>query len=504
MTGKVYLVGAGPGDPGLLTVKGDYYLKKADVVVYDRLVNPSIMRGLKEDVKLIYVGKSPKIHIKTQDEINEILYQEAKEGNLVVRLKGGDPYVFGRGGEEGIYLYDRDIEFEVVPGITSAIGGLAYAGIPITQRGIATSFHVITGHLKDEDDKLNWDALASVGGTLVFLMGVSNMGNIADNLIENGKNPDTPVAIINWGTTGKQKVVDGKLSNIYEISKKEKIKPPSLIAIGEVVGIRDKLNFFEKKPLLGKNVVVTREETAAVDTIKRLEDMGANVISFPTIKIVAITPNLKLEKAIDNINIYTHIVFTSVNGVKVFFKKYFDMGKDIRNMAGIKIAAVGFKTRDAIEKHGIKVDTVPDRFVGEELADKLLPTLKPTDNILVPRAKIAREIMVNLLEKVSLVDEIEIYDTLKTEISKDDILDTLGELEDYYLLFTSSSTFKHFNEIIEGNAAEIFEKGKIISIGPITTRTIVDSGYNVDKEAETYTIDGLIEILVKENIDAKN
>lgn len=502
MTGKVYLVGAGPGDPGLLTVKGEYYLNQADVVVYDRLVNPSMLKGLKEDVKLIYVGKSSKVHTKTQDEINEILYQEAKEGKLVVRLKGGDPYVFGRGGEEGIYLYDRDIDFEVVPGITSAIGGLAYAGIPITQRGMATSFHVITGHLKDDEDELNWDALAKVNGTLVFLMGVGNLKSIADNLIENGKDPETPVAIINWGTTGKQKVVDGLLSNIYEVSQRANIKPPSLIAVGPVVGIRDKLNFFEKKPLLGKNLVITREETAAASTIKKLEEMGANVISFPTIKIATIEPNLRLDKAIENISLYSYIVFTSVNGVRVFFDKYFKLGKDIRDMAGIKIAAVGTKTQDAIEKYGIRVDLVPAKFVGEELIEKLVPVLKATDNVLIPRAKIARDILVDQLKKISNVEEIEIYDTLKTESSKDDILDTLRELDEYDLLFTSSSTFTNFKEILEENATEIFGNGKIISIGPITTDTIVEAGYKVDREAEEYTIDGLIEILLKEHIDA--
>lgn len=502
MTGKVYLVGAGPGDPGLLTVKGEHYLKEADVVVYDRLVNPSMLKGLKRGVKLIYVGKSSKVHTKTQDEINEILYQEAKEGNLVVRLKGGDPYVFGRGGEEGIYLYDRAIDFEVVPGITSAIGGLAYAGIPITQRGLATSFHVITGHLKDDDDELNWDALANVNGTLVFLMGVGNLKSIADNLIENGKNPETPVAIINWGTTGKQKVVDGILSNIYEESQKANIKPPSLIAVGEVVSVREKLNFFERKPLLGKNLVVTREERAAAGTIKKLEEMGANVISFPTIKIAAIEPNLRLDKSIENISLYSHIVFTSVNGVRVFFDRYFEIGKDIRDMAGIKLAAVGRKTQNAIEKYGIKVDIVPEKFVGEKLIEKLIPELKATDNVLIPRARIAREILVDQLKKVSIVEEIEIYDTLKTESSKDDILDTLRELDDYYLLFTSSSTVTNFKEILEENATEVFGNGKIISIGPITSDTIVEAGYRVDMEADTYTIDGLIEMLVKEEKDA--
>ena len=502
MMGKVYLIGAGPGDPGLLTVKGEYYLKRADVVVYDRLVNPSMLRGLKKGVKLIYVGKSPKLHVKTQDETNEILYQEAKKGNLVVRLKGGDPYVFGRGGEEGEYLYDRGVEFEVVPGITSAIGGLAYAGIPITHRGVATSFHVITGHQKDDSDDLNWEALANIEGTLVFLMGVSNLENIANKLIENGKDPDTPAAMINWGTTNKQRVVDGKLSDIYQISKKADMKPPSLIVIGEVVARREKLDFFDKKPLRGKNVVITREESAAISTIKRLEELGANVLSFPAIEIAEIKPNLRLDKSIENINLYNYIVFTSVNGVEIFFKRYFELGKDLRDMAGIKIAAVGTKTQDAIEKYGIKVDIVPDRFVGEELVEVLRPVLNKKDNVLVPRAKIAREVIIKELRRMALVDEVVIYDTLKTEESKDEILEVLRELEDYYFLFTSSSTFSNFKEILGKNATEAFGNGKILSIGPITSQTIEKAGHKVYKEAESYTIDGLVELLVKEGKNA--
>lgn len=498
MMGKVYLVGAGPGDPGLLTVKGSYYLQEADVVVYDRLVNPSMLRGLKENVKLIYVGKSSKVHTKTQDEINEIIYQEAKQGNLVVRLKGGDPYVFGRGGEEGEYLYDRGVDFELVPGITSAIGGLAYAGIPITHRGLATSFHVITGHLKDDSDELNWDALANVEGTLVFLMGVSNLENIANNLMENGKHPETPVAIINWGTTNKQKVVDGKLSNIYEISQKANIKPPSLIAIGQVVGLREKLNFFEKKPLLGENIVITREKDAAISTIKKLEELGANVISFPTIKIEEIKPNDQLDKSIEKIQEYEYIVFTSVNGVKIFFKRYFELNKDLRDMAKNKLAAVGTKTQDAIEKYGVKVDIVPDRFIGEELIEKLRPLLLKTDNVLIPRAKIGRQVLITELQDISNVEEVEIYDTIKTDNKKDEILKVLETMDEYNLLFTSSSTFTNFKDILGQDATKAFENGKLISIGPITTQTIEASGYKVYKEAETYTIDGIIELLIKE------
>lgn len=498
MNGKVYLVGAGPGDPGLITVKGHSYLEEADVVVYDRLVSPKLLKHIKEGCKLIYVGKSAKVHTKTQDEINEIIYQEAKKGNEVVRLKGGDPYVFGRGGEEGEYLYDRGIEFEVVPGITSAIGGLAYAGIPITHRGVATSFHVITGHLKDESDELNWEALGGLNGTMVFLMGVGNLQNISENLMKNGKSKDTPVAIINWGTTTEQKTVEGTLENIYEIALAENIKPPSLIAIGDVVGLREKLNFFEKKPLFGENIVITREESSAKDTILQLEELGANVISFPTIKIEGISPNDELDLAIKEIKNYSYIVFTSVNGVKIFFDKFFQLNGDIRSFGNIKVAAVGPKTAAAIRQYGIIADLVPGEYVAEDLAAELKKVLNKDDKILIPRAKIAREDIVEDLSQICSVKELKIYDTVKNIKDTETIIETLNDLNSYSLLFTSSSTFTNFSEILGENSKEVISNGKIISIGPITTKTIEDAGYKVDKQAKDYTIKGVIEVLMKE------
>lgn len=497
MNGKVYLVGAGPGDPGLITVKGYSCLEKADVVVYDRLVSPKLLKYIKEDCKLIYVGKSAKVHTKTQDEINEIIYQEAKDGNMVVRLKGGDPYVFGRGGEEGEYLYDREIEFETVPGITSAIGGLAYAGIPITHRGIATSFHVITGHLKDEDEELNWEALGALNGTMVFLMGVGNLENISENLMKNGKSKDTPVAIINWGTTTEQKTVEGTLENIYEVALAANIKPPSLIVIGDVVGLREKLNFFEKKPLLGKNIVITREESYAGDTILKLEELGANVISFPTIRIESISPNQELDSSIKNIKSYSHLVLTSVNGVKIFFNRFFELEGDLRDMGGIKISAVGPKTAAAIKKYGINPDIIPKEFVAEGLIEELKNILTNEDRVLIPRAKIAREELVKELKDICFVEELKIYDTVKTIKNREEILESLNELDSYDLLFTSSSTFTNFVEILGENKDEVLNKGKIISIGPITTKTVEDAGYHVYKQAKDYTVDGVVEILIK-------
>lgn len=497
MNGKVYLVGAGPGDPGLITVKGYSCLEKADVVVYDRLVNPKLLKYIKEECKLIYVGKSAKVHTKTQDEINQIIYEEAKKGNIVVRLKGGDPYVFGRGGEEGEYLYDKGIDFETVPGITSPIGGLAYSGIPITHRGVATSFHVITGHLKDESDELNWEALGALNGTMVFLMGVGNLKNISENLIKNGKNKDTPVAIINWATTRNQKTVEGTLENIYEIAISANIKPPSLIVIGHVVALREKLSFFENKPLFGENIVITREESSAKNTILKLEELGANVISFPTIKIQGITPNQELDLAINDIKTYSYLVFTSVNGVKVFFDKFFELKGDIRSLGNIKVAAIGPKTAAAIKKYGIIADLIPEEYVAEDLTKELLKVLNKEDRVLIPRAKIARNRIIEDLSKVCFVKDLKIYETVKSKNDFDEIIGSLNKLDSYSLLFTSASTFTNFSEILGKNSKDVIENGKIISIGPITTKAIEKEGYKVYKQAKDYTIDGVIEIITE-------
>lgn len=498
MSGIVYLIGAGPGDAGLITKKGYKYLQAADVVVYDRLVNPELLEDLRSDVKLIYVGKSGRHHTKTQDEINEIIYEEAKAGNIVARLKGGDPYVFGRGGEEGEYLFDRGIYFEEVPGITSAIGGLAYSGIPITHRGIATSFHVITGHLKDENDELNFEALAQLDGTLVFLMGVGNLEKISSELMKYGKDKNTQAALINWGTTTRQRVVTGNLENIYQVALDAKITPPSLIVIGDVVGLREKLRFHDNKPLYGKNIVITRERSKAGRTIEKFRNLGANVISFPTIKIAKIEDNKELYQEIENIDLYDYLVFTSVNGVDIFFEELKKLGYDSRKLANLKIAVVGPKTFEAVEKYGIRPDLMPDKYVAEDLFDLLEGEVSSHDHILVPRAKIAREKLIKDLGGISQVKEVVIYETLKDEAAKEEIIEKLEELEDYSLVFTSSSTFTNFEDILGPEHSAIIERGKIISIGPITSDTIEASGYEVDIQAEDYTVDGIIEAMIKE------
>lgn len=498
MKGIVYLVGAGPGDPELMTLKGRRCVKEADVIVYDRLVNQVLLEERKPDCKLIYVGKESRNHVKTQDEINEILYQEAKAGNNVLRLKGGDPYVFGRGGEEGEYLFERNIPFEVVPGVTSAIGGLTYAGIPITHRELSRSFHVITGHLKNENEELDWEVLSKLKGTLVFLMGVSNLKNITSNLMKNGMDKDTPAAMINWATTPRQRTVSGTLSTIYDIAIEEKMTSPSLIVIGEVVDLRETLDFYSKKPLFGKNILITRGMGQRDDVISKLRKLGANPISMPTIEIEEIKPNKDLDKAIHNLENFTYVVFTSINGVNIFFNRLFELNYDARKLAGLKIGAIGSNTKAAIREYGLNVDFMPKEYVGESLVAELKKEISKDDKILIPRAESGRPFIVEELAKICKVDEVKTYKTITSKQDNGYIIDNLKDLDSYYLLFSSPSTFKNFIEIAGEDADSLIKKGEIISIGPVTSQAIKEAGYEVYKQAKTYNYDGIVEMLLED------
>ena len=489
LSSKVYLVGAGPGDEDLITLKGKRCIEEADVIIYDRLASKNLLNFAKENAELIYAGKISANHTMTQDEINELLYEKAREGKIVTRLKGGDPYVFGRGGEEFEYLMDRGVHVEAVPGITSAIGGLAYAGIPITHRGIATSFHVITGHTQD-DDELDYETLSRLDGTLVFLMGLKNLEKITQGLLDNGRGKNTPVAVINWASTSKQKTIVGNLENICELSRKAKLKSPCLIVVGEVVNLREKLNFFEKLPLFGENIVLTREGKNVQSTKEKFHKLGANVITLPMIETVELEIS---EEIFENVNSFDYIFFTSVNGVNYFFEQFLKH-KDIRDLKDVKFCALGIKTKIAIEKFGIRVDIMPEKFAGEDGIKALEKVLKKTDKLLVPRAKMGRAEIVDSLKDLAEVTELKIYDTISTST---EIESALEEYEDYSLVFTSASTFNNFYKGVEDKSG-IFSKAKIISIGPITTAAIEKAGLTVDIEAKEYTIEGIIEGILEE------
>ncbi|MBC3795949.1 hydroxymethylbilane synthase [Acetobacterium tundrae] len=499
--GKVYLAGGGCGDPGLLTVKAKEILQKADVVVYDALVNDVFLNDAKDKAEIIYVGKRAGNHAMPQEEINALLVRKGQEGKLVLRLKGGDPYVFGRGGEEGEDLYDAGVPFEVIPGITSVIGGLAYAGIPITHRDCVSSFHVITGHLKsnayDGSSDLDWPVLGKLKGTIVFLMGVKNLKKICEELVKNGMNPQMPAAVVYRASTPYQRVVTGNLETIYDIATEAKITAPSLIVVGEVVNKREKLRFFDEKPLFGKNIIVTRSREQSSQMVEKIAELGGNAIEFPTIRIAPIN-GAACDDKVKKLKEYTHIIFTSINGVEIFFDSLKRCGKDARAFGNIHITAIGEGTRKALSDRGLQADFVPDKYVGEELVKGLLPLINKDSKILIPRSKNARIYVVEELSKVCLVDEVQTYETVREDHITVNPLEMLENKEIDYITFTSSTTVQFFVEKIGAEHIEAINTAKCVSIGPQTSKKCVELGINVDIEAEKYTIQGMVDAILKD------
>jgi len=499
--GMVYLVGAGPGDPGLITVKGLECVRKAQVLVYDRLAGEGILSHADSAAELIYVGKGPDKHTLKQDEINRLLVEKASGGKLVTRLKGGDPFVFGRGGEEAEALYRAGIPFEVVPGVTSAVAVPAYAGIPVTHRGIASSFAVITGN-EDPDKEgsdIDWQSVANSAGTLVFLMGMGNITSIAESLIKHGRPRETPVAVIRWGTRPNQATLLGTLENIAQRALEQGFANPSVIVVGEVVKLRESLNWFEKKPLFGCSVLVTRSREQASELSRAIEELGGRAVEFPTILIEDPDDFSPLDRAVKNAAGYHWIIFTSVNGVKSFFSRLFKLNMDIRDLKGIKICAIGPKTRDRLESYGIKVEYVPSEYRAEEIAAGLKGAILKGDRVLLPRADIARKVLADLLiREGAVVDDIVAYRTVAGEGRRDGIIRMLSQGEINIITFTSSSTVKNFAGGIGYQELPALIKGvKIACIGPVTAETARNSGLTVDIEATRYTIEGLLEAILE-------
>lgn len=494
--GKVYLIGAGPGDPGLLTLKGKEILSIAEVVIYDYLVNPELLNYCKESAEKIYVGKKGGEHTLPQNKINELLVNKAKEGKLVVRLKGGDPFLFGRGGEEVEELQKHNIPFEIVPGVSSALAVPAYAGIPLTHRNYTSTLALVTGHEAQEKDKtqVNFTALSQIG-TLVFLMGVKNLPYLVENLIKEGKSPDTSCAIIQWGTTPFQKTVTGTLSDILEKAKNAQITSPAIIVVGEVVKLREKLNWFEKKPLFGKKVLITRTREQASKLKKYLEDLGACVYEVPTIKIVPII-NEEISKTIKELPSYHWLVFTSENGIKFFYKNLLKNNLDLRILGPLKIAVIGKATKEVLEFLGIKPDLVPEKeFTQEGLALAFQKINLKEKKVLLLRAKEAREILPEALRKQGAeVKVLAIYETLLPEDSKERLNQVLKEGIDL-ITFTSSSTVRNFFALLTNK--ELLKEVKLASIGPITSETLRNFGFEPHIEAKEYTVEGLV-LAIKE------
>ncbi len=494
MSGKVYIVGAGPGDPGLITVKGMECLKKAEVVVYDRLIDDSFLDTVPNDAEMIYVGKSAKVHAKEQHEINQILVEKAHEGSIVVRLKGGDPFVLGRGGEECEELAANGIPYEVVPGISSSIASPAYAGIPVTHRHVASSFAVITGHEDPakEVSSINWKNLAAGVDTLVFLMGMGNLPLIVAKLIECGRNSDTPIALIRRGTTLQQQVLIATLSTVVEKAKESDFQPPVAIVVGDVVDLRDKLKWFENQPLFGKRVLVTRSRTQASILSKLLAERGAQPIELPTIEIQSVPDPAELDQSIRGLSGFDWVIFTSVNGVESFWDRLVTLGKDARQFGSVKIGAIGPATAEALAEHGLYPDFMPTEYTSEAILSGFSERNVKGCRILLPRADIAPKDLVKGLaglgaEPVEITAYLTISPADGAEKAKQMLLD--GEID--MITFASSSTVTNLIKLL-GNDWQAAQEAKIACIGPVTATTAKDAGLTVDIVAKEQTIPGLV------------
>ncbi len=496
-TGKVYIIGAGPGDAGLITLKGVDCLRRADVVVYDHLVNEELLKYTKVGVRFIYAGKKGGDHTLPQKEINRILAEEALNGNTVARLKGGDPFIFGRGGEEAETLVSHDVPFEIIPGVTSAIAVPAYAGIPLTHRGLTSTVAFITGHedpTKEKSD-IDWRALAGIG-TLVFLMGVKNIYHITESLITQGKSPSTPAALIRWGTTPRQEIITGTLATIVDLAQANGFAPPAILVVGKVVDLRETLQWFDVKPLFGKGVVITRPERQADDLAHLLEKEGAQVIHFPTIKIIPPRDWSSLDAALKRLDTYNWIIFTSANGVHYFFERLWELDKDIRDLKGIKVCCIGPATAAQIISRGIKVDLVPEEYISEGILQSLDAQNLKGQKILIPRAAQARDVLpAGLGEMGAVVDVVTTYETVNSGKRKEELLKLFKDDQIDIVTFTSSSTVANFLEIM-GKDFTLPSNVKVACIGPVTEATARKAGLSVDIRQEKYTMEGLVRSLV--------
>lgn len=498
--GKVYLIGAGPGDPGLLTIKAKECIQAADIVVYDYLASQILLDYARENAQIIYVGKKGGDHTLSQNKINLLLKEKAEQGLTIARLKGGDPFVFGRGGEEAQMLCDLGIPCEVIPGVTSAIAAPAYAGIPVTHRDHTSFVSFITGHEDPakKESSMQWDVYAKSNATLVFLMGVKNLENIVKNLVSHGKSLETPIALVRWGTTAKQQTVTGTLETIVERVKQAKLKSPAVIIIGHVVSLRKELAWFEKKPLFGKKIVITRARAQASSLVSMLEKLGALCIEIPTISIVPSEDTTPLKESIERISHYDWLVFTSVNGVQFFFNTLFEMGKDVRILGHLKFACIGPATRQRLKDFSIISDILPETYRAESVVKAFSNIEIKNRKILLPRAKKARTILPEELTKMgALVDEIAAYETRLNTEGRQELITLLEKNEIDAVTFTSSSTVSNFTSLLESKELKNRLKNVITaSIGPITSETARSFGIEPDIEAEEYTIKGLVNALL--------
>ena len=492
--GKVYLVGAGPGDPGLISRKGIECLAQADVVIYDHLLDERLLDLASPEAERIYVGKAAGQHTKEQSEINRLLVERAKEGKVLVRLKGGDPFVLGRGGEEAETLANNRILFEVVPGVSSAVAVPAYAGIPVTHRGVSSSFAVITGHEAYGKDSSNvaWEKLATGVDTLVFLMGMRNLPKITEQLLTHGRHPNTPVAVIKDGATPNQKTIVGNLTDIVARVKKHRLSPPAVIVVGEVVRLREKLRWFDNRPLFGKRILVTRARHQASALSQLLSERGAQPVELPAIDIKSTASTRELEQAISNLERYHWIVFTSVNGVEAFFNRLNNLNLDARALKNVKIGAIGPATARALEKKGIIPDYTPDVYSSHGFIDGLGSWDIAGQRFLLPRADIAdRELVEGITRLGAEVHEVVTYRTVPVTEAISPAKQMLLSDKIDVVTFTSPSTVSNLLAVLKDKRGAI-SSARIACIGTTTADRAAGAGLKVDIVAGEHTIPGLV------------
>jgi uroporphyrinogen III methyltransferase / synthase len=499
MGGKVFLVGAGPGDPGLITIKGLRLIQEAEVVIYDYLASPELLRHIRPEAETIYVGKKGGNHTLPQDEITQLIVNRARLGKRVVRLKGGDPFIFGRGGEEAEELAEAHIPFEIVPGVTSAIAVPAYAGIPLTHRRYNTSVAFFTGHedpLKEAPSR-ELEKQAAGDQTLVFLMGVKNLSAIVEKLIRHGRDLETPAALIRWGTTPRQQTITGTLKTIVRKAEAAALLPPAILVVGKVVKLRETLNWFEIRPLLGKTIVVTRTRDQASDLVERLAGLGAECLEFPTIRIAPPSDWSGLDQAIRRIEEYNWILFTSPNGVRFFFDRLENSGLDIRILKGIHIGVIGPATAQALTGLHLRPDLIPEKYQAEHLLEALSRIPFSNQKVLIPRAEQAREVLPEGLRQMGAdVSVVPTYQTLPVLEGKEPLKEKLGRGEVDCLTFTSSSTVINFLALFpRQEILPLLKNVTVACIGPITAQTARDNGLQVTITTEDYTIPGLVQAI---------
>jgi uroporphyrinogen III methyltransferase/synthase len=493
--GKVYLIGAGPGDPGLITLKGRECLSKADIIVYDYLVNTKLLDHKKENAQITYVGKKRGHKELSQSKINKLLIEYAKSGKVIARLKGGDPFIFGRGAEEAIELRKNDIPFEVIPGISSFYAVPEYAGIPPTHRDVSSTLTVITGHEDPAKSRSNipWASLAKIS-TIIFLMGIKNLSEIVKKLKKNGKKPDTPAAIITWGTYPGQKTVTGTLNDIIGKSEQNQISPPGILIIGEVVKYRQQIKWFENRPLYGKKILVTRPADSSKGFIDKLNELGAQTVEFPTIEICPPSSWKTFDKSLKKLGNTDWIIFTSANGVKYFFERFFEKKLNVKSLFNINFAVIGEKTNESLNKFGLSADLIPKEYRAEGLIEEFKSIDLIGKNVLIPRAKEARDILPKKLKRLGAnVEVVGVYenkkpDKLNSRKLKSEIRDSDLDI----ITFTSPSTVINFYSVFRADEKS-FKDCIIASIGPITNKALNEHGKKADITPKKYTTDSLIE-----------